>query len=297
MNDVMQQLEGALIQHGPDGDRIYLMALADEASATIAMQKDERLIASLLILYRERGYSKIFAKVPMKRVVPFLLAGFCMESTVPRLFRGQDDVAFLAYYGEEGKGRGMSQRRQVDREEMRSFQSLLAQVEQVSFPPLAGRFRWFHCVPDDIPEMAELYGRVFDRYPFPIDSPAYLKKTMESHVKYLGIRDREDRRLIALASVEYHAFSRCVEMTDFAVLPEARGAGLALFLLGRMEQETVEKKIPVAYTIARLKSLGMNATFLKGGYHYAGTLPNNTFIGGGLESMNVYYKVLLPACR
>ena len=41
---------------------------------------------------------------------------------------------------------------------------------------------------------------------------------------------------------------------------------------------------------------GMNITFAKHGYHYAGTLNNNTNICGRIESMNVWYKSLGEEC-
>ena len=47
-----------------------------------------------------------------------------------------------------------------------------------------------------------------------------------------------------------------------------------------------------AYTIARSLSAGMNITFAKLGYVFAGTLTNNTNISGKIESMNVWYKLL-----
>ena len=44
------------------------------------------------------------------------------------------------------------------------------------------------------------------------------------------------------------------------------------------------------YTIARALSAGMNITFAKAGYRYAGTLVNNTDISGTIESMNVWWR-------
>jgi beta-lysine N6-acetyltransferase len=281
--DVMERIDGALVQHGPEGNRIYLMSLP-EGSAL----KDRKLVETLGALYDEKGYTKIFAKVPASRVVPFLLAGYCIEAFVPRMYHGVEDLYFLAYYG-SGEAR-----RILDTDEMNILDTLLRTKKPVTIPPLSGKYRWFHCSVGDIPEMAALYAKVFPRYPFPIDDPEYLGKTMRENVEYFGIRDRQSHKLVSLASAEYHRGIGSTEMTDFAVLPEIRGEGLALFLLARMEAYAAEKGVPVAYTIARLRSPGMNATFLKGAYHYAGTLPNNTFIGGGLESMNVFYKVLLP---
>ena len=86
--------------------------------------------------------------------------------------------------------------------------------------------------------------------------------------------------------------SQNVEMTDFATLPEALGHGLALSLLETMESAMCRRNMHTAHTIARARSPGMNITFSKAGYTFAGTLINNTNISGGIESMNVWYKRL-----
>ena len=70
--------------------------------------------------------------------------------------------------------------------------------------------------------------------------------------------------------------------------------GLAGLLLGRMEIEMLKKGITTLYTIARAYSYGMNITFARSGYIFSGTLPNNTQIAGGLETMNVL--VPAPVC-
>jgi len=79
-------------------------------------------------------------------------------------------------------------------------------------------------------------------------------------------------------------------MTDFATLTACRGHGLALYLLQQMEEEMKLRGMHIFYTIARAYSHGMNITFARNGYTYAGTLTNNTNISGSLESMNVWYK-------
>ncbi|NIP49233.1 MAG: GNAT family N-acetyltransferase [Phycisphaerae bacterium] len=98
--------------------------------------------------------------------------------------------------------------------------------------------------------------------------------------------------LVALSSAEVDFNGGNVEMTDFATLSDYRGQGLATFLLDRMEEDVRSGGIQTAYTIARAYSYGMNITFAKHGYQYAGTLVNNTQISGQLESMNVWHKHL-----
>jgi putative beta-lysine N-acetyltransferase len=113
---------------------------------------------------------------------------------------------------------------------------------------------------------------------------------MEEHIDYFGIW--EGQNLVALSSAEKDPENSNVEMTDFAVSPDYRGLGLGLLLLHEMDAAMTEQGIKTAYTIARMRSKGMNATFIRAGYHYGGTLFRNTFISEGLESMNVYHKKL-----
>ena len=81
-------------------------------------------------------------------------------------------------------------------------------------------------------------------------------------------------------------------MTDFATLPDYRGNNLSMMLLKEMEALMRSKKMKTVYTIARALSTGMNVTFSKMNYVFAGTLINNTNIAGKIESMNVWYKNL-----
>jgi putative beta-lysine N-acetyltransferase len=140
----------------------------------------------------------------------------------------------------------------------------------------------------DLDNMVDLYKLVFPTYPFPITDKNYLKKTMDDNIYYYGIYDNE--KLIALSSSETNKKHLNVEMTDFAVLPEYRGKNLSYYLLKKMEKDMQKLGFKTFYTIARLKSPGMNLTFIKNGYKYSGTLVNNTNISGNIESMNIFYK-------
>jgi putative beta-lysine N-acetyltransferase len=144
--------------------------------------------------------------------------------------------------------------------------------------------------PTDAEEMTAVYKEVFESYPFPIHNAEYIRKTMANDVVYFCIR--EDGKIVSLSSAEMDTSSQTVEMTDFATLSKYRGAGYAVQLLDRMEDEMVNRDIRTAYTIARALSPGMNVTFAKMGYAFAGTLINNTNISGSIESMNVWYKHL-----
>ncbi|NQU42169.1 putative beta-lysine N-acetyltransferase, partial [bacterium] len=135
---------------------------------------------------------------------------------------------------------------------------------------------------------AKVFSQVFESYPFPIHDPVYIRQTMTEHVSYYGILQKD--KLIAVSSAEMDEKALNAEMTDFATLPEFRGAGLATALLQEMEKAMAEKGFPTLYTIARSISFGMNITFAKLGYTYSGTLHHNTHIIGSMENMNVWFK-------
>ena len=141
-----------------------------------------------------------------------------------------------------------------------------------------------------VKEITRIYRKVFNSYPFPIDDPEYILKTMKGNVRYFGIEKKGN--LIALASAEIDRAGSNAEMTDFATMPEYRGNSLATLLLAAMEKGMSKSGIKTLFTIARLNSLAMNKTFLKLQYIYSGTLVKNTNIAGKIESMNVYYKHL-----
>ena len=281
--DTMIRMTGALIQHGPASDRVYLMKLA---SSDVP-----RIIRFMEDLAAGNGYSKLFAKVPGPAEGWFHARGFRVEARVPGMYDGRQDGCFMAKYPKVERARIRdpksvedvlrTARRQAGR---RSPQTL---PEGWSARPL---------LPEDAEAMAEVYREVFETYPFPIHDPGYLRSTMDAHVRYFGVLD-DGGRLAALSSAEMDPAGGNVEMTDFATLKEFRGRGLAGLLLGRMEREMRAAGIRTAYTIARAQATGMNIVFARQGYAFAGTLPNNTQIKGDLESMNVWYKHLAAKRR
>ncbi len=275
MFDATEKLGGSLVQHGPYNQRAYLMKL-EPADLP-------RLVGELTALCTEKRYSKCFAKIPASFRGPFDVAGYREEARVPGMIAGRDDALFLGLYfdAERAEEKAPGQVAEVLR---------IAREKADGAPPADGP-PIEETTSQDAAEMAEVYREVFASYPFPIHEPTYLVETMASHVRYFCVRDRG--RIVALSSAEMDRSSACVEMTDFATLPAARGRGLAVHLLAHMEQAMRARgDMKTAYTIARSRSAGMNVTFARAGYQFAGTLVNNTNISGAIESMNVWYKQL-----
>ncbi len=277
MSDTLEKIGNSQIQHGPDNDRIYLMKL-DPADLP-------GMIDRLAALAAEKGYTKIFAKLPAPCAPSFIEHGYCREGTIPEFYNGDTDAAFL--------GKFIDPRREIDprRDEIEQIIMLAQSKNGRLGKPLPDGYTLRPAVEADAAEMAEIYRQVFASYPFPIHDPDYLLETMRSHAAYFVAE--KDGKIAAASSGEMDKENRNAEMTDFATLPQHLGNGLAVHLLQFMEPEMKRRGIATLYTIARAISPGMNITFAKCGYVFGGTLINNTQISGAIESMNLWYRSVL----
>jgi putative beta-lysine N-acetyltransferase len=274
--DVLEYIEGSLVQHGPYNDRIYLMKLGTS--------KPEKVAPALLKKAVESGYSKIFAKVPDCTEGIFLRHGFRVEARIPNFYNGRGGAIFLGFYLAEQRAR------EGHRAAYDDLIDLCLKGSKTGATHLPDGFSVRRCTKEDVGRMAEIYSTVFPTYPFPIYDAHYLIHMLKTHVQYFGVEVLDN--LVALSSAEMDEEAENSEMTDFATLPAWGGYRLATHLLKAMEEAMCIRKTKMAYTIARSASAGMNHTFAASGYSYAGRLVNNTNISGQIESMNVWYKPL-----
>jgi beta-lysine N6-acetyltransferase len=277
--DVVEKIGNSSIQHGPSSSRVYLMKLDLRDMPAIIDEIDK--------LAHKRKYAKSFVKVPLSAAEEFKSCDYEQEAAVPGFFQGKVEGVFLSkYFKKERKNN--PHKAEIERIVDLSRQRAGSCCRETAEP---GTYTYSLATVDDAPEMSFLYRKVFPSYPFPIDDPDYLVKTMRSHIRYYAARKAGE--IVALSSAEMDKASGNVEMTDFATLPEYRRQGLAGRLLFEMEADMRRRGIVLAYTIARALSAGMNITFAKSGYAFAGTLINNTNISGNIESMNVWWKSLI----
>ena len=277
MNDNICRFGSSTYQHGPLNDRIYLMELSPEDVPGIILFFED--------LSEKKGYSKIFVKVPDSVRDQFLSRGYRVEARVPGLFRGNQDGVFMARYLDDRRGRetGMDRIHEIIRESVHK-------AEVCRRRDLPRGYTLQACNLAEAGEIADLYGRIFESYPFPVHNSEYIRTVMQEHIRFFSVR--KDGELVAVASTEIYRQDSFVEMTDFATDPRHAGLNLAGHLLERMECEMRDEGIRVAYTICRASSFPINITFARAGYRYGGTLQNNTHICGSFESMNVWYKRL-----
>lgn len=277
MSDIVTTIGSSVLHHGKYNDRIYLMKLSRSDFPSI--------IGKLDALTTDEGYCKVIAKVPAFVKDELLNNGYICEASIPRFYRDSKDVHFMAKYYCES--------RRFDNETGLN-NKVLETAESKSGNGVAAElphgFEYTICEKSDAREIANIYKKIFETYPFPIYDSRYIEKTMDENLIYFCIWNGTN--IVALASSEMDIESQNVEMTDFATLPEYQGNSFSLYLLQKMEHEMKKKNMKTAYTIARAGSYGINIVFSKSGYKYSGTLINNTNISGNFESMNVWYKHL-----
>lgn len=277
MHDKIEILEnGSLIQHGKHNDRIYLMKLKEKDVPSI--------LETLSKLAREHRYTKIFCKIPKWAAPLFYSNGFLLEASIPGFYNKQEDVFFVSKF--------LSSDRLLDIEnsQLQELSKLLLEKSKTakSSKKTVSEFKVKRLGKTDIESITEIYHEIFISYPFPIHNPGYILKTMGENVQYYGVK--VEGKLAAIASSEIDKKGENAEMTDFATSMTFQGNKLSTLLLEAMEKEMKKQGIRTLYTIARLKSIPMNKTFLRFDYNYSGTLIKNTNIAGNIESMNVYYK-------
>lgn len=277
MFDQIAEIGNGIVQHGKQNNRVYAMK--------VPKVNPKSFITKIEDLASDNEYKKIIAKVPDEIKHEFLKSGFVEEAHVPNFYMGKEDCCFVSKY------MCPNRKKIINKDELKKVLQVAHRNKgRLYSTNLKETFICRKAEIKDIGEMVSLYKKVFLNYPFPIHEESYIQSTMEDDVIYFGIW--HNNKLIALSSSEVDWKSKNAEMTDFAVDPSHRGRNISSRLLQVMERDMKKHGIITAYTIARAVSYGMNCTFSKNGYHYAGTLYNNTHIASDIESMNVWYKAL-----
>lgn len=277
MFDTIERIENSTVHHGKNSNRVYVMSLD--------LSDLPKILRKLDCLAKENGYGKIITKIPYNCKDVFESNGYKEEAVIENFFNGEKDASFMCKYPDPNRNIDPLSDKCNEILNIALNKSFLSDSEN-----LPKEFTLREAMKKDVADMTKLYKTVFKSYPFPIHNETYILKTMEENLIYFGIWHKNE--LVALSSIELAIKYSNAEMTDFAVHPDYRGYGFALFLLKTMENKLLNMGIKTSYTIARSMSAGMNITFSKNGYKYGGPLVNNTDISGQIESMNVWYKNL-----
>ncbi|HDR7295639.1 TPA: putative beta-lysine N-acetyltransferase [Bacillus cytotoxicus] len=233
-------------------------------------------------LAKKHSFTKCIIKGKGEHVSAWLSFGFLLEATIPHYFQGHDAYFLVKYLRNERRNsiewenedqilNGVREKRGVDKQVPTTF--ILRKATE-----------------DDAEQLANVFGRVFEIYPTPLNQVDYVKQTMKEDTIYyvyeLG------GKIVSTASAEMNVKEGNAELTNCATLPEYRKHGFMKSLLVQLEEELRDRAIFCSYTIARSLSFGMNAAFHQLGYTYTGRLANNCYIFDKLEDMNVWVKDL-----
>ena len=283
--DTVARIGSAKIQYGPMNDRIYVMSW-NKADP-------DKVLPGLQDLAERENLGKIIAKVPASMASRLASEGYRREAEIPGYYDKDEDAVFMGHYLDKLRSKPEN-REKLDRvlklAGNKADDDAVTEDDGSTEDERLSKLKLHDITEKDAMQVADVYRRVFDTYPFPIHDPTYILETMQTHVKYFGFFKKE--KLVALSSAEMDKPRNAVEMTDFATLPEWRGLGLASLLLEKMETAMREIKMKTAFTIARGPSAGINIVFARQGYEFGGRLVNNTNISGNIESMNVWHKQL-----
>lgn len=276
MSDTIEYFGHSLLQHGKEGNRIYLMKFD--------VRDEKRLPKYMDALASKEHYTKIVAKLPFSQKRNFEDHGYEQEAIMPSFYQRHQDCVMMCKYLSADRAKIKNAL------ELEKVIQIVHEKTDESPSALPQLWRLRSLTENDVPALAQIYQIVFKSYPFPIFDEHYLLETMADNIQYYGVFTPDG--LVAVASSETDPDHLNSEMTDFAVLPEFRGHQLALHLLLELEQQMKQQGYRLLYTIARSLSYGMNSTFAKAGYQFGGTLFNNTQISGSIESMNIWHKEL-----
>lgn len=236
------------------------------------------------ILTDHDAFTKVIWYTRPEHWMQLLSKGFELEAVITGYFNGSDNYVMTTY---------KETNRRVSKlwvKEDMILESLYSKTNTYETGEDRPEYSFRKAEQHDAIRLAELYGKVFEIYPTPMNKPEYVKKMLqEGNIFYLT--EFKDT-LVSAASADCNYQFNHAELTDCATLPNHRKYGLIKKLLLLLEKDLMENGIYCAFSLARALSYGMNAAFYQLGYKYNGRLTNNCYIYDKLEDMNVWVKDL-----
>jgi putative beta-lysine N-acetyltransferase len=279
MFDTIEKIEGAVLRHGKTHSRLYLtQSTENNWDALIPKMKD---------LAHKKKYEKIIGKVPEQAIGVFESNGFHIEAKIPGLYNGTTTGYFLSEYLND-------ERRQNDEQALKTIASVkaIAQAAKSSsedgYMSLPTNFTVRRLTINDYATLANLHKEVFKAHSLPIHDEAYLLELAEQSHEFYGLFNKEELIVSTILHIQENELN--IEIVDFATHPDYNGQNLSYYLLQEIKKKSAKTAYKTIYALVRATSYGLNITFSKHGFHFGGTLYNNTVIRNSLESMNVWYS-------
>ncbi|KAA0550431.1 putative beta-lysine N-acetyltransferase [Bacillus sp. BGMRC 2118] len=271
-----------------EGENFYLSVCFDHFNQRIRLDDYRGNITSIadkvMELAAKQSYSKAILYSRREHVHVFVEKGFLLEAIFEGYFHGSHAYALTMYFEPA--------RKKNDNwlKEDKILQDVLKLPISKQLGEMPGGYKLRKGTPIDAEALSDLYKKVFQVYPTPLNDTSYIRKIMKVNTVFFVVE--KDGVLVSSASAGIDFQYSNAEISDCATLPEHRSHGLMKHLIERIEQDLISKRIFCAYSIARALSFGMNASLKQLGYKYKGRMMNNCYIYDKLEDMNVWVKDL-----
>lgn len=278
MFETIENFEGATIYHGEIHNRVYL--------SEINSAKIDAILPKMTELAKQKKYDKILGLVPENAITHFKSNGFTIEAKIPGLYNGKTTGYFLAEYLNKN-------RLQCDEKQLKTIETVKRIAMAANKPnenPHMGipkdytiRKLW----KKDFSSLATLHEMAYKYHPKHIKKVQDFEglEAMDHQFHGLFIQDE----LLVSAILRVHTKEANLEIVDFATHPDYRGQNLSYYLVQEIKKLMGDKDCTTIYALARATSYGLNITYSKHGFKFAGTLTNNAFVRDAMESMNVWY--------
>ncbi|MBU9720048.1 MULTISPECIES: putative beta-lysine N-acetyltransferase [Bacillaceae] len=208
--------------------------------------------------------------------------GLSLEAQMSGFFAGNNAYIYTCYLNEE---------RSLSKSSLENIEVLTAVRQDKKDLAICSHDYPISLIKDnEFEDLANLYRKVFPVYPTNVYDPTYLRESKDTN--YIFIVAKDKGKIIGAASAMDTGY-QSAEITDCAVDPNYRGKNILHFIIMELENALLKRGINNAFSITRAKSVGMNMTVKRLGYHFEGTLTNNCIISSGYEDMNIWTKNLV----
>lgn len=275
MKENYQKLGNSLVQHDPLNDRLCLRELHRADRTELATRLED--------LAAQHGYSKICVRVPASEAGSFVTAGYQMEAAIPRFYPQGSAACFLAKFRDERRD---ELRPLVLREVLGSAQM----QPRVAAPPLGGEFGVRSARLKDVTRMAALYREVVAAGRLPVHDPEYLRRALKGGAVFACIW-RGDLP-VALTGALVDRASDSAEFCHCATLAQFRDRGFTHCLIEYLEESLRSRGVISLLASVDAYAYDLNITLARCGYGYSGTLTNDCYDQGRLQSLNLWHKSL-----
>lgn len=240
-------------------------------------------IEKIIDYAKQENLGKIIANCHKKDISIFEEYGFVAEGVIDGFFQGEDAICMSFF---------LDKKRESSLHEEKENRIIDYCVKNNKKFELTNNknYTMRQAMPDDIPQMIQLFQTVFETYPTPIFSSAYLQEVMRDHVLFMVAE--EEGEIISIASADLDKRHMNAEITDCATYPKYQGRNIVSELIFQLETHLKRNSFASVYSLSRANNIGINRSLSKLGYMYRGRLINNCNISGGYEDMNIWVKTL-----